>query len=94
MPVVALRTTATKPFDWRHTFERPVPTGQNWQVSENVFLVEEAPEGGFTARSLGASVFTVSDTLDELRQAERDAVAVHYEEADRPDTIRLRFAKF
>lgn len=63
-------------------------------MSEIVFLVEELPGGGFTARALGASVFTEADTLDELREAVRDAVAVHCDEADRPDTIRLRFAKF
>jgi hypothetical protein len=27
-------------------------------MSELIFIVEEAPEGGFTARALGASVFT------------------------------------
>jgi hypothetical protein len=38
-------------------------------VSELVFLVEEAPAGGFTARALGAAVFTEADTLDALREA-------------------------
>jgi hypothetical protein len=28
--------------------------------------VEEAPEGGFTARALGLSIFTEADTLPEL----------------------------
>ena len=27
-------------------------------MNEVMFLVEEAPEGGFTARALGASIFT------------------------------------
>ncbi len=41
-------------------------TGYTRAVNELVFLVEEAPEGGFTARALGAPVFTEADTLDEL----------------------------
>ncbi len=58
-------------------------------MSEVLFLVEEAPEGGFTARALGDSIFTEGDTLDELREAVRDAVACHYEDVDRPNVIRL-----
>ena len=58
-------------------------------MSEVLFLVEEAPEGGFTARALGDSIFTEADTLDELRGAVRDAVACHYKDADRPKVIRL-----
>jgi len=30
-------------------------------MSEVIFLVEEAPEGGFTARALGFSIFTEAD---------------------------------
>ncbi len=52
-------------------------------MSEIVFLFEEAPEGGYTARALGASIFTEGDTLDELRVMVRDAVACHYDEAAR-----------
>jgi len=62
-------------------------------MSEIVFLVEDAPEGGFTARALGASVFTEADTLDALRAAVRDAVACHYDDADRPKVIRLHFVR-
>jgi len=62
-------------------------------MSEIVFLVEDAPEGGFTARALGASVFTEADTLDALRAAVRDAVACHYDDADRPMAIRLHFVR-
>jgi hypothetical protein len=46
-------------------------------MNEIIFLVEEAPEGGFTARALGESIFTEADTMDELRQQIRDAVACH-----------------
>lgn len=62
-------------------------------MSEIVFLVEEAPEGGFTARALGASIFTEADTLDALRESLRDAVACHYDAALRPKLIRLHFVR-
>jgi hypothetical protein len=37
-------------------------------VTELVFLVEEAQEGGYTARGVGEAVFTEADTMEELRQ--------------------------
>ncbi len=49
-------------------------------MNEIIFLVEEAPEGGFTARALGESIFTEADTMEELRQQIRDAVACHFED--------------
>jgi hypothetical protein len=58
-------------------------------MSELIFIVEEAPEGGFTARALGAAVFTEAATLEELHENVRDAVRCHFDEADRPKVIRL-----
>jgi len=58
-------------------------------TNEVVFIVEDAPEGGFTARALGASIFTQADTLDELRTAVRDAVHCHYDGEQSPKTIRF-----
>ena len=60
---------------------------------EVVFLVEEAPEGGYTARALGASIFTEADSLDDLRERVRDAVHCHFEEEDRPSVIRLHYVR-
>lgn len=62
-------------------------------MNEIVFLVEEAHEGGFTARALGESIFTEADTLDELRNCVRDAVACHYDDTERPKLIRLHFVR-
>jgi hypothetical protein len=62
-------------------------------MSEIVFLVEDAPEGGFIARALGESIFTEADTLEELRSAVRDAVACHFDIADAPKVIRLHFVR-
>lgn len=61
--------------------------------SELVVLVEEAPEGGYVARALGESLFTEADNLEELREMVRDAVACHFEEAERPRVIRLHLVR-
>ena len=59
-------------------------------MTEIVFVVEDDPEGGFSARALGASIFTEADSLDELRENVRDAVRCHFEDdANRPSLIRL-----
>jgi hypothetical protein len=60
-------------------------------MNEIIFLVEEAVEGGYTARALGESIFTEADELDELRTNIRDAVSCHFEDDMRPDVIRLHF---
>lgn len=63
-------------------------------MSEIIFLVEEAPEGGYTARALGEAIFTEADTQDELRDAVRDAVRCHFDDAERaPRVIRLHFVR-
>lgn len=62
-------------------------------MNELVFLVEEAPEGGFTARALGVPVFTEADTLDEVRHAIRDAVRCHFEPGQEPRILRLHVVR-
>lgn len=57
--------------------------------AEVLFLVEDAPEGGYTARAIGAAIFTEADSLDELRQNIREAVECHFEPEDSPKLIRL-----
>ena len=62
-------------------------------MSEIVFVVEEAPEGGYTARALEASIVTEADDLASLPDAVRDAVRCHFEEAERPRLIQLHFVR-
>ena len=62
-------------------------------MSEIVFLVEDAAEGGLVARALGHSIFTEADTYGELRNNVRDAVQCHFDEQDRPTVIRLHYVK-
>lgn len=60
-------------------------------MNEIFFLVEEAPEGGFTAKGLGESIFTEADCLEELHANVRDAVRCHFDEGTAPKMIRLHF---
>jgi hypothetical protein len=62
-------------------------------AAEIIFSVEESPEGGFEARALGHSIFTQADTVEELRAMVQDAVRCHFDDADRPRTIRLHWVK-
>jgi hypothetical protein len=62
-------------------------------MNELIFLVEDAPEGGYTARALGASIFTEADNLDSLREQVRDAVRCHFDEGQGPRVIRLHFVR-
>ena len=64
-------------------------------MSEIIFAVEEAPEGGYSARALGHSIFTEADTFEELREMARDAVRTHFDDddPDRPVAIRLHLVK-
>lgn len=62
-------------------------------ANEVIFIVEDAPEGGYIAHALGVPIFTEADTLEELRTQVRDAVACHYEEDNRPALIRLHYVR-
>lgn len=61
--------------------------------NEVFFLVEEAVEGGYTARALGESIFTQGETLEELREQVKDAVACHFDDDNRPKIIRLHLVR-
>lgn len=62
-------------------------------LNEIIFLIEEAPEGGYTARALGYSIFTEADTWTELKEALQDAVRCHFEDNQRPAMIRLHMVR-
>jgi predicted RNase H-like HicB family nuclease len=63
-------------------------------MTEIVFQIEEEPEGGYTARAVGASIFTEADTIAELRENIRDAVRCHFEKPEeRPKVVRLHFTR-
>jgi hypothetical protein len=62
-------------------------------MEELIFLVEEAPEGGYTARALESSIFTEAETMEDLREQVKDAVRCHFEEGHGPRIIRLHFVR-
>jgi len=62
-------------------------------MNELIFLVEEAPEGGFTARALGESIFTEADDFAGLEENVRDAVRCHFDEDQVPRVVRLHFTR-
>ena len=64
---------------WQHD-----PNQWSILMSEIIFIVEEAPEGGYNARALGVSIFTQAETTRELHDRVRDAVHCHFDEATRP----------
>jgi len=60
-------------------------------MKELVFLVEEAPEGGYTAQALGESIFTEADDTPTLEANIREAVKCHFGDENKPAMIRLHF---
>jgi hypothetical protein len=62
-------------------------------MEELIFLIQDAPEGGYIARALGASIFTEADDLPSLRDQVRDAVRCHFEAGKGPRVIRLHFVR-
>lgn len=62
-------------------------------MNEMMFVVKEAPEGGWTAQALGESIFTETDDVDGLHQQVRDAVHCHFEEGKAPKIVRLHFTR-
>jgi len=62
-------------------------------MSEVIFVVEESPEGGYSARALGLSIFTEADDWKQLQTNVRDAVNCHFEAGQAPKIIRLHFVR-
>lgn len=48
-------------------------------MSEIIFIVEDSDEGGYAAKSLGYSICTAAETLDELKENVKDAVKCHFD---------------
>jgi hypothetical protein len=59
-------------------------------MSEVVFVVAQAPGGGYTARAVGESIFTEADDLPQLHLRAREAARCHFDEGKAPKRIRLR----
>ena len=55
-------------------------------MKEIVFLINEAEEGGYTARALGVSIFTEAETMDELKSNIQEVLECHFDIAN-PSTL-------
>ncbi len=62
-------------------------------MTEIHFIVEEAPEGGFVARAVGADIYTEADDIQSLHMQLRDAVRCHFDEGAKPGVIRLHITR-
>jgi len=62
-------------------------------MNEVFFLVEEAIEGGYTARAIGESIFTEGETMEEVRANIKEAVHCYYDDDKLPKIIRLHLVK-
>lgn len=60
---------------------------------EIIFIVEESVDGGYEAKALGYSIYTEAEDLGKLKEAVKDAVRCHFEEAGLPHIIRLHLVK-
>ena len=60
-------------------------------MNEVIFLIEDAVEGGLTAKALGESIFTEADDVDTLKANIREAVDCHFDAEQKPGVIRLHF---
>ena len=57
---------------------------------EIIFMVEEDPEQGYTAKALGFSIFTEANTLSELKENIKDAIKCYFEQDALPIHVHLR----
>ncbi len=62
-------------------------------MTELLFIVEDAPEGGLTARSVEYSIFTEADNMSLLKEMITDAVKCHFEKEQLPKLIRIHYVK-
>jgi len=62
-------------------------------MQEILFLVEEDPEGGFTAQATGGnhSIFTEADTAENLKSGIMDALRCHFDDEHEIPSYQLRY---
>jgi predicted RNase H-like HicB family nuclease len=62
-------------------------------MSEVLFIVEEAHDGGYTAKAEDEGIFTEAETLEGIRSNVKEAVECHFDPDKMPKLIRLHFVK-
>jgi hypothetical protein len=62
-------------------------------TTEIIFLVEQDPEGGYTAQALKECIFTTAEDIETLKVMVKDAVHCHFDTAYCPKIIRLHIVR-
>jgi predicted RNase H-like HicB family nuclease len=62
-------------------------------MAEIVFEITQDADGGFTAESIGESIFTQANSWDELKANVREAVQAFYFDSVPPSSIRLHLVR-
>ena len=63
-------------------------------MSELIFEVRDADEGGFHARALGQAIFMQGETWDELKANVLEALDVYFDDvAALPTLVQLHYVK-
>ncbi len=63
------------------------------KLKEIIFVVEEDPEGGYTAQAIGHSIFTEGETLEDLKENVKDALKCHFDKVETPLYIRFHIVR-
>ncbi len=62
-------------------------------MNELIFEVGQDADGGYTAESLGESIFTQADSWSELRANVQEAVEAYFFDRSKPTSVRLRLVR-
>ncbi len=63
-------------------------------MTEIIFIVHEAEEGGYYAKSEGPAIFAEGDTVEELKENIKGGVECYFENStDTPKLAHLHFVK-
>lgn len=62
------------------------------EVNEIIFLIEDDPEGGYSAKALGYSIYTQGQSKEELKKNITDAINCHFDQPEEiPKVVRLHY---
>ena len=60
-------------------------------MEEIFFIIEDEPEGGYTAHALGHSIITQGETIEDIKKNINEAVSCHFDEGSGPYLVHMRF---
>lgn len=58
-----------------------------------LFVVQEDPDGGYTAKAPGYGIYTQGETMDELLANIKEAIQCHFEEGQAPTSFTIHTIK-